>query len=98
MRSSGTASPTFRSLISDPPDDVGPGTAHDLGTVLVDGDGLEDVEALAVFLLDRKALGAGRDLVSGADRLTPLEDLAAVDHGGEVHLHVGVEEDRAEGR
>src|SRR5258706_302846 len=72
--SSGTWSPTF---ISYPPDDVGPDRVQHLLAVLVDGRRLEDVEALAVFLVDLGALRGRRDLVARAGHLAPLEDLAA---------------------
>src|ERR1700709_1179091 len=89
--SASTWSPTLRSAISYPPDDVGPDGADDPVAVLVVGDGLEDVEALAVFLVDLGALGGGRDLVAGASRLLSLEDLSPVDHPRDVDAHLGIE-------
>src|ERR1700710_1845150 len=65
-RSSGTASPALKSAISNPPDDVGPGAAHDLGAGPVHRSRLEDVEPIPEFLLDRDAFRGRRDLIARA--------------------------------
>src|SRR5215213_392636 len=93
-RSSGSESPASKSLIpssSRSADDVGPGPADRLRSVLVGRDRLERVEALAVALLDGLA-GDGRgDLVAVADGLFPGELLAPVDELRDVQLVLGID-------
>ena len=60
--------------------------------VLVSRDRLEDVEALAVLLVDVLDGGLGGDHVAGADRLAPDELLASVDHHREVDADLRVED------
>src|SRR4051794_5790544 len=84
--SSGMESPSFSSLssgISDSSDDVGPGSLDGLLPVLVGGDRLEDVEPLAVLLVDLLARRRRLDHVAIADRLVPPQLLRAVEHRGE---------------
>src|SRR3954451_20592242 len=95
--SSGMESPSFSSLssgISDSSDDVGPGSLDGLLPVLVGGDRLEDVEPLAVLLVDLLARRRRLDHVAIADRLVPLELLRAVQHRGEVDPDSGIEDGR----
>src|SRR4051794_19952522 len=73
---SGMGSPTFSSLsllTSDPPDDVRPDPGDSPLGVLVGGDRFEDVEALALLLIDLTASRGGLDHVAIADRLLPRE-------------------------
>src|SRR3954452_10413668 len=91
------ASRVAGSVISDPSHDVGPGTAHDLVAVLVARKRLEDVEALAVLLVDLGDLGERRDLIARAYRLAPLEHLTPVHHRREIDPNLGVEDARRDG-
>ena len=54
--------------------------------------GLEDVEAHPAAVRDVLDRCGGGDLVAGHDERAPAELLAAVDHVGEVHPHLGVEQ------
>src|SRR3954454_18710343 len=72
--------------------DVGPGSADDLGAVLVLRHRLEHVELPPVLLAEVLEGRLGGDGVAGADRLAPDELLPTMDHAHEVDPDLRVED------